>query len=423
MPAIGDLLAGRYQLEARLGSGGMGTAWRAHDIRLDRDVAVKLLGLALADDPGRIERFDREARALASVSSPHVLAIFDVVTSAGGDPFLVMELCPDGSLGDRLDRAGSLPVGEALPLLADAAEGLVALHARGILHRDVTPRNVLLAGGRAKLGDLGLAQAGTRDERLSLNGVAAPGSTAGTLAYLAPELLEGGAPSAASDVYGLGAVAYRTLGGALPRAAGNTAELVAARPRPVSFLGAHLAGVGPALASLVARSLDERPDARPTAVALATGLRDLAVAAAGPPAGTVPGAPARRPDPAAPAPGAGPDEPTRPAIATAAVEGGVTDGARAPRSIAGPSRGSSGPAPRPATPTPIPARPGAGSDRYRGPSLWTGELLLVGIVVGILLLVLLALSGALGAGPVATLGTTAPDGMPASSAISVEFIP
>ena len=180
MPVVGDLLAGRYRVDARLGAGGMGSVWRAHDLRLDRDVAVKVLMSSLAGDPVLAERFDREARALAAVTSPCVVAVHDVVTSAGSDPFLVMELCPDGSLGDRLDTAGSLPVAEALPLLADAAEGLLALHARGILHRDVTPRNVLLSGGRAKLGDLGLARAGATDERASLSDLTAAGTTVGT---------------------------------------------------------------------------------------------------------------------------------------------------------------------------------------------------------------------------------------------------
>ncbi len=375
MPALGDLLADRYRIDARLGAGGMGTVWRAHDLRLDRDVAVKVLMPSFAGDPVLTERFDREARALAAVASPHVIAIHDVVTSAGSDPFLVMELCPDGSLGDRLDAAGSLPTAVALPLLADAAEGLVALHERGILHRDVTPRNVLLSGGRAKLGDLGLARADGTGERPSLSELTATGTTVGTLAYLAPELLEGEPPSAASDVYGLGAVAYRALAGVLPHAAGNVAELVTARLQPVEPLGERLPDLAPALASLIARSLDVRPEARPGAAELARGLRHLAVA------GTA-GA-------AAPI---GPDAMTRSAIAIPAA--------------------GSGPADRPGVTAAIPPWPGEGSDRYRGPSLWTGEILLIAIVAGIVLLVLLAVAGAFGGGPAPTSG---PTGSPATA--------
>ena len=374
----------------------MGTVWRAHDLRLDRDVAVKVLAPSVAGDPVLTERFDREARALAAVASPHVIAIFDVVTTPGSDPFLVMELCPDGSLGDRLDAAGSLAVAVALPLLADAADGLVALHARGILHRDVTPRNVLLSAGRAKLGDLGLARDGGASERVASTELTAAGTTVGTLAYLAPELLEGQPPSAASDIYGLGAVAYRTLAGVLPHAAGSVAELVTARRTPVVPLGERLPGVTPALASLVGQALDVRPGGRPSAATLAASLRSLAVAAGGAvvarqarTGGIAGGA-------AAGIAGArdggegiddviGPDAPTRAAITTVA-------------SVAG----SAGP-PRPVAT--VPSRPARGSDRYRGPSLWSGEILLIAIVAAIVLLVLLALAGAFGGGPAAAPGS------------------
>lgn len=423
MPAIGDLLADRYRIETRLGAGGMGTVWRAHDLRLDRDVAVKVLLPSYAGDPVLTERFDREARALAAVASPYVIAIHDVVTSPGSDPFLVMELCPDGSLGDRLDAAGSLAVAVALPLLADAAEGLAALHARGILHRDVTPRNVLLSGERAKLGDLGLARAGAAGDRPHSTEVTAPGTTVGTLAYLAPELLEGTPPSTASDVYGLGAVAYRTLAGVLPHAAGNVAELVTARLRPVEPLGDRLPGVAPALASLIARTLDARPEARPSAVELASGLRNLAVAAAGSGhAGTGPaetgatGAPRAGEPTGSVAAGyraaaTGPDAPTRAAIETEAAQGAGAAGAGAsPAGAAGAGASGAGAASRPAAP--IPRRPGPASDRYRGPSLWTGEILLVAIVAAIVLLVLLAIAGAFDGGRAVNSG---PSGSPANS--------
>ena len=402
MPAIGDLLADRYRIDARLGAGGMGTVWGAHDLRLDRDVAVKVLAPSFAGDPVLTERFDREARALAAVASPHVIAIYDVVTTPGSDPFLVMELCPDGSLGDRLDSAGSLAVAVGLPLLADAADGLVALHARGILHRDVTPRNVLLSGGHAKLGDLGLARDGGAIERVAATELTAAGMTVGTLAYLAPELLEGQPPSAASDIYGLGAVAYRTLAGVLPHAAGSVAELVTARRTPVVPLGERLPGVAPALASLVGQALDVRPGGRPSAATLAASLRSLAVAAGG--AGVLPQALAG--GIAGGVAGAqgngggiealtGPDAPTRAAITTVASVPGP----------AGPSRPTAK----------VPSRPGGGSDHYRGPSLWSGEILLIAIVAAIVLLVLLAIAGAFGGGPGAaptSIGSASPTPSP-----------
>ena len=382
----------------------MGTVWRAHDLRLDRDVAVKVLLPSFGGDPVLTERFDREARALAAVASPHVIAIHDVVTGVGGDPFIVMELCPDGSLGDRLDASGTLPPAEALPLLADAAEGLVALHGRGILHRDVTPRNVLLSGGRAKLGDLGLARSDEARGRAVATELTAAGTTVGTLAYLAPELLEGDPPTTASDVYGLGAVAYRTLTGVLPHAAGNVAELVTARLEPVAPLDRYLPGVAPSLADLLARALDRPPAARPTAVELATGLRDLGRAAAQvagqPPGGAIAGPAVGFAAVIVGAPG-GPDAETRAAIPTAPT-GAAAPGARA--------------SPDPSRPAvPIVARPRGGSDRYRGPSLWTGELILIGIVAVIVLVGLLALAGAFGAGSGAAPG---PTGSPAVATAS-----
>ena len=385
MPSIGDLLAGRYRVEACLGVGGMGTVWRAHDQQLDRDVALKVLGPSLAGDPALAERFDREARALAAVASPHVVAIYDVVARPGADPFIVMELCPGGSLGDRLDRAGRLPVDDALPLLADAAEGLAALHARGILHRDVTPRNVLLAGGRAKLGDLGVAHEGAPGERRPRSDLTDPGTTVGTLAYLAPELLEGVPASRASDVYGLGAVAYQTLAGALPHAAGSIAELVLDGRRPVEPLASRAPGVGSALATLVARALDARPDARPSAAELAAGLRSAAASA-----GIDPGSAAGMSD----------GQPGRT---------GRFVPSSAPTRSAIPARaGAASPTDRSHAATPIPPRPRSVSDRYRGPSLWSAEILLIAVVAGVVLLVLLALAGAFGgvlsAGPVTTPG-------------------
>ena len=387
MPSIGDLLAGRYRVEARLGAGGMGTVWRAHDQQLDRDVALKVLGPSLAGDPALAERFDREARALAAVASPHVVAIYDVVARPGADPFIVMELCPGGSLGDRLDRAGRLPVDDALPLLADAAEGLAALHARGILHRDVTPRNVLLAGGRAKLGDLGVAHEGAPGERRPRSDLTDPGTTVGTLAYLAPELLEGVPASRASDVYGLGAVAYQTLAGALPHAAGSIAELVLDGRRPVEPLASRAPGVGSALATLVARALDARPDARPSAAELAAGLRSAAASA-----GIDPG----------PAAGMSDGQPGRTGRSVATVSSAPTRSAIPARA------GAASPTDRSHAATPIPPRPRSVSDRYRGPSLWSAEILLIAVVAGVVLLVLLALAGAFGgvlsAGPVTTPG-------------------
>ncbi len=384
MPAIGDVLAGRYRIDARLGAGGMATVWRARDLRLDRDVAVKVLLPNLAGDPVLATRFEREARALAALADPHVVGIHDVVEGAAGtEPFLVMELCPDGSLGDRLADGAALPLDDALPLLADAAAGLTALHAAGIVHRDVTPRNVLLSGGRARIGDLGLARAGVPGEAPPGTGLTATGTAVGTLAYLAPEVLHGEPATTASDVYALGAVAYRTLTGILPHPAGTIAEVVTARDKAFAPLARMAPGTPPAVADLVDRALAIDPLARPTAAEAAASLAEAARARRAA-RSAMPGAVAPVATPS-PAPGEPPnlaDEPT--AIVALSRPGSDTSG---------PGSGTSGPG----VAAPSSPRPSRGSHplpepgpRYHGPGLWSGELIAVVVIaVAIVLLVIL----------------------------------
>lgn len=379
MPAIGDVLVGRYRIDARLGVGGMATVWRARDLRLERDVAVKVLLPNLAGDPVLATRFDREARALAALADPHVVGIHDVVEGAAGtEPFLVMELCPDGSLGDRLTDGRALPLDDALPLLADAAIGLAALHAAGIVHRDVTPRNVLLAGGRARIGDLGLARAGVPGEAPPGAGLTATGTAVGTLAYLAPEVLHGEPATTASDVYALGAVVYRTLTGILPHPAGTIAEVVTAREQAVAPLARMAPGTPPAVADLVDRALAIDPTVRPTAAEAAASLAEAARARRSGRNG-LPGIPAPTPI-QSPAPGQPPNLADEPTVIVALSE--ASAGASSPRIAASPS-----PRPQPSRgPHPLP-EPGP---RYHGPGLWSGELIAVLVIaVAIVLLVIL----------------------------------
>jgi Protein kinase domain len=285
MPRIGEKLAGRYRLDARIGSGEFATVFRARDLRLDRDVAVKVLLASHALDPVIAARFDREARVLAAVNHPNVVGVHDVAPgdpATGAEPFLVMDLCDGGSLADRLAASGtgSLPPDELVPVLVDVAAGLDALHARGIVHRDLKPSNVLLSGGRARIADLGIAAAGPSD-------LTATGTTVGTLAYLAPEQLAGEPGSPASDVHGLGVIAFVGLTGRLPRPAGSITELVGASARPVDPVSALRPGLGSAFDPALALALAGDPSRRPTATelgaTLATALerwRDAPVAGA-----------------------------------------------------------------------------------------------------------------------------------------------
>ena len=263
MPRIGERLAGRYRLDARIGSGGFATVFRARDLRLERDVAVKVLLANHATDSVIAARFDREARVLAAVSHPNVVAVHDVAPgdpATAAEPFLVMDLCDGGSLADRLaaSETGALPPDELVPVLVDVAAGLDALHARGIVHRDLKPSNVLLSDGRARIADLGIAATGPSE-------LTAIGTTIGTLAYLAPEQLAGEPGSPASDVHALGVIAFLGLTGMLPRPAGSVAEVVAASVQPVRPVSALGPGLGSAFDPAIARALAGDPSQRPTA--------------------------------------------------------------------------------------------------------------------------------------------------------------
>ncbi len=270
MASIGDRLAGRYRLDARIGRGAFASVFRARDRRLQRDVAVKVLHANLATDPVIAARFDREARVLATVSHPNVVAIHDVAPAdptTGAEPFLVMDLCDGGSLADRLaaSETGALPPDHLIAVVVDVAAGLDALHGRGIVHRDLKPSNVLLSEDRARIADLGIAAAGPSE-------LTSIGTTVGTLAYLAPEQLAGEPGSPASDVHALGVMAFLGLTGRLPRPAGSVNELVAASARRVVPVSSVRPDLGSAFDAVVGRALARDPRQRPTAAQLGASL-------------------------------------------------------------------------------------------------------------------------------------------------------
>ena len=272
MPVPGDLLADRYRVGSLLGAGGMATVHRGHDERLDRDVAIKVLLPNLAGDPVLARRFEREARAMAAVADPGLVAVFDVDAGdpAGGrEPFVVMELCAGGSLQDRLTPGRPMPPDELVPILVAVANALAALHRAGLVHRDVKPSNVLFTADRVKLGDFGLARGG---ENAALRDLTEPGTAVGTLAYLAPERLHGDPGGPPADVYALGTIAHLGLTGSMPRPDGSIRDVVAASasaPPPVS---AAAPSIGPAFDEPVGAALAVDPTQRPDALALASGL-------------------------------------------------------------------------------------------------------------------------------------------------------
>jgi serine/threonine protein kinase len=197
----------RYRVEGRLGHGGMATVFLAHDRKLDRPVAIKLLADNLAGDEEVRARFTREARLAARLDHPNVVQVYDV----GEDddrPYIVMELVEGGTLGDRLDRRRrALPLDEAVPLLRQMCDGLGHAHARRLVHRDVKPQNMLLreADGCLKVADFGIARA-AEETRLTRGG-----NVLGTDRYMAPEQLADGRISAATDVFACGVVADEVL--------------------------------------------------------------------------------------------------------------------------------------------------------------------------------------------------------------------
>jgi serine/threonine-protein kinase len=248
-----EVVADRYRLERRLGTGGMAEVWAARDLELDRRVALKLLGPEA--DPAR---FEREAHAAAALSHPNVTQLFDY-GSWQGRPYMVLELVPGGTLEDRLRDGRPLPDAETERIAREVAEGLTHAHSRGLVHRDLKPANVLFdAEGRAKIADFGIARMGG-DGTLT-----EAGTLLGTAAYISPEQAAGEASTAASDVYAFGVILFRMLTGRLPFEAEEPVELVRMHrdlpPPPVTALRPD---APPQLARLADASLTKAPSARP----------------------------------------------------------------------------------------------------------------------------------------------------------------
>ena len=208
--SVGTLLSGRYRLDARIGSGGQSSVFRAFDTTLERQVAVKLLHHDVAADADALERFRREARAVAQLNHPHVVGVLDTGEDAGS-AFIVLEYVEGETLKDRIRRLGRLPVPEAVAYAVEVARALGAAHAAGIVHRDVKPQNVLIdEEGSAKVTDFGIART------LDQEGLTQDGRVLGTTDYVAPEQALGHPVTGQSDLYSLGVVLFEMLTGEVP---------------------------------------------------------------------------------------------------------------------------------------------------------------------------------------------------------------
>jgi serine/threonine-protein kinase len=266
----GDLIADRYELEELVGTGGMSSVFRARDLQLDRLVAVKILHERYVEDAEYVERFRREARAVAQLSHPNIVTVIDRGDDDGRQ-YIVFENVEGENLKELLQRTGRLPVRRALELAVAVAEGLSFAHERGLVHRDVKPQNVLLSReGEVKVTDFGIARSLHVE-----HGVTQTGTVLGTGEYLAPEQASGSRVSPATDVYSLGVVLWELLAGDVPFA-GENFVAVALRHvnEPPPDLREVRPDVSPRLAAAVDRSLAKDPARRfPSMKALAHELR------------------------------------------------------------------------------------------------------------------------------------------------------
>lgn len=265
------VLSGRYRLDDRVATGGMGDVWRATDLVLGRHVAVKVLLPALVSDPDFIARFRAEARIMASLRSPGIVQVFDCgedeLPDGSRADYLVMEFVEGEPLSRRIEAAGHLEVAETMSVVAQVAQALHAAHNRGIVHRDVKPSNLLVQDdGAVVLVDFGVARS------INVTSITSTNAVPGTALYMAPEQAAGRPVSGATDIYALGAVAYCCLTGT-PPFTGDSPLQVAVR---------HLddeppelpAEIPPPVRELVARALAKDPaDRHPSGAAMAAAAR------------------------------------------------------------------------------------------------------------------------------------------------------
>lgn len=269
MVSPGTVLNGRYRIDSRIASGGMGDVWKGTDDVLDRTVAIKIMLSALLEEPGFVKRFHAEAKTMAGINHPGVVRIYDF----GNDQhlaYLIMELIEGDPLSRTLNKVGRLTPARTMLLIAQAADALQAAHDKGIVHRDVKPGNLLVRpNGTLVLTDFGIARSAAASQ------LTATGAVMGTASYLAPEQASGVGASAASDVYSLGVVAYQCLTGHRPYD-GDT---------PLEIAMKHVTGtpkampndIPPVVRQIVERAMSKEPGNRwPTAASFANAARQAA---------------------------------------------------------------------------------------------------------------------------------------------------
>ncbi len=250
-----------------IGAGGMGEVYRAHDPRLNRDVAVKVLPASFSSDTSRLRRFEQEARAAAALNHPNILAVHDV-GQQDGSPYIVSELLDGATLRERL-RPGPLPVRRAVDYARQIARGLAAAHDKGIIHRDLKPENIFVTNdGRVKILDFGLAkltraESAEDSQALTQTANSDPGSVLGTVGYMSPEQVRGKPADARSDLFSFGAILYEMLSGKRAFHGESAAETMSAivREEPPDLVES-VRSVPPVLERIVRHCLEKNPSER-----------------------------------------------------------------------------------------------------------------------------------------------------------------
>ncbi len=404
--AAGSQIAG-YRLEEQIGLGGMAVVFRAHDDRLDRMVALKILAPGLALDDAFRQRFIRESRAAAAVDDPHIIPVFEA-GEASGVLFIAMRYVRGGDVRTLLDQIGPLPPARATEIISQVASALDAAHARGLVHRDVKPANMLLdaSAGTDRPDHVYLSDFGLSKQSLAPSGLTSTGQFLGTLDYVAPEQIEGRPVDGRTDEYALACAAFELLSGAPPfRRDEGLAVVYAQLSEPPPSLAARRSGLPPAIDPVLTRALakspaDRYPSCRDFAVALREvfGLRPVD---SGPSDSPPPRAATEIAMPVAPSRGAG-DEQARPAENQAPPQSPQPQSPQPqspqphPTPAAGPATEAAGfPVTRPTRPgltaPPAPGSPGwaeppdeprSGRSRWRTPAALAAACAVVVIIGG-----------------------------------------
>ena len=260
----GEIIDGRYQLTRIVDSGGMATIYAAMDLRLDREVAVKIMHPHLANDENYVSRFIREAKAAAAISHPNIVAIQDQGWNQGGTPcvFIVMELIDGDTFRTHLDHQGRIDFESLMGIMRPALSALAAAHKKGIVHRDIKPENILIAkDGRIKIADFGLARGASIGQTMT----AESSVVLGSVSYLAPEQVQRGVSDARSDVYSAGIVIFEALTGEKPFSGDDPVQVALKHVKErVPRLSQLISGVDPALDDLIYLATSSDPDERPS---------------------------------------------------------------------------------------------------------------------------------------------------------------